>query len=143
MHDDLDYSRLKRSLEFFVVQYVPENLIKPDSHPVELLKSDEQRNPTRARRRLSIAIGDFVEATQGFPLNMCWRQIWNWNAAAPTRFRFSARAFPSVATRSNQSMKPTSVNMNTRRAAPFRYNPSVFATTPYLAGVRIISTSSR
>src|SRR5215831_7998944 len=68
MHDDLDYNRLKRSLEFFVEQYIPENLMKPDSHPVELLKSDEQRNPTRARRRLSIAIGDFVEATQGFSI---------------------------------------------------------------------------
>ena len=68
MHDDLDYSCLKRSLEFLVDQYVPENLFKPDSHPVELLKNDEERNPTRARRRLSIAIGDFVEATRGFSI---------------------------------------------------------------------------
>ena len=36
---------------------------------------------------------------------------------------------------SNQTMKPTSVNVNTRQAAPLQYNFSVFATTP--------STSSR
>src|SRR5207249_3800343 len=32
--------------------------------------------------------------------------------------------------RPNKSMKPTSVNMNTRQAAPLGYKFSVFATTP-------------
>lgn len=68
MRDDLDYSRLKRSLEFLVEQYVPANLIARDSHPVRLLERDERRSMTIARRRLSAAIGDFVEATQGFSI---------------------------------------------------------------------------
>jgi hypothetical protein len=66
VHDDLDYSRIKRSLGFFVEQYVPANLITHDSHPVRLLERDEQRSMTMARRYLSVAVGDFVEATQGF-----------------------------------------------------------------------------
>ena len=68
MHSDLDYSRLKRSLEFFVEEYVPAHLITPDSHPVRMLERDEGRSMTRARRCLAVAIGDFVEATQGFSL---------------------------------------------------------------------------
>ena len=66
MHQDLDYARLKMALEFLVEQYVPANLITRDSHPVRLLERDEKRSMTKARRYLSVAIGDFVEATQGF-----------------------------------------------------------------------------
>jgi len=68
MHSDLDYSRLKRSLEFFVEQYIPENLITAESHPVRLVERDEQRSIMRARRSLSVAIEDIVEATLGFSL---------------------------------------------------------------------------
>jgi hypothetical protein len=68
VHDDLDYNRLKRSLEFFVEQYIPENVITSDSHPVRLLERDEERSMTSARRSLLVAIAEFVEATQGFSL---------------------------------------------------------------------------
>jgi hypothetical protein len=68
VHNDLDYSRLKRSLEFFVTEYVPADLIATDSHPLWLLERDEKRSMTRARRCLSVAIGDFVEATQGYSI---------------------------------------------------------------------------
>jgi hypothetical protein len=65
---DLDYSRLKRSLEFLVEQYLPADLISHDSHPVRLLERDERRSMTIARQRLSVAIGDFMEAIQGFSI---------------------------------------------------------------------------
>jgi hypothetical protein len=68
VHDDLDYSRLKRSLEFLVEQYVPTNVPRRDSDPVRLLEHDEGHSMTIARRCLSVAIGDFVEATQGFSI---------------------------------------------------------------------------
>jgi len=68
VHDDLDYSRLKRSLEFFVEQYVPANLITHDSHPVRILERDEQRSMTMARRYLFVAVADLVEATRGFSI---------------------------------------------------------------------------
>jgi hypothetical protein len=68
VHDDLDYSRLKRSLEFFVEQYLPANLITHDSHPVQLLESDEQRSMAMARRSLFVAVRDLVEATRGFSI---------------------------------------------------------------------------
>jgi len=68
MHNDIDYSRLKRSFEFFVEQYLPENLITSESHPIRLLEREEQRSATRARRSLAVAIGDFVEATRGYSL---------------------------------------------------------------------------
>jgi hypothetical protein len=50
-------------------------------------------------------------------------------------------ALPSNALRSamnnywmtNKTMKPTSVNINTRQAAPLRRNFSVFATTPWIS----------
>jgi hypothetical protein len=68
VHDDLDYSRLKRSLEFLVEQYVPANVPRRDSDPARRLEHDEGRSMTIARRHLSVAIGDFVEATQGFSI---------------------------------------------------------------------------
>jgi hypothetical protein len=68
VQDNLDYSRLKRSLEFLVEQYVPANIPRRDSDPVRLLEHDEGRSMTIARRHLSVAIGDFVEATQGFSI---------------------------------------------------------------------------
>jgi SAM-dependent methyltransferase len=67
-HDDLDYRRLKRSLEFLVEQYVLANVFPDDSHPVRRLERDERRNMTIARRYLSGAIMDLVEATQGFSI---------------------------------------------------------------------------
>jgi len=76
MHSDLDYGRLKRSLEFLVEQYIPENLITAESHPVRLVEREEQGNMTRARRSLSVAIGDFVEATQGFSLEHVLAADW-------------------------------------------------------------------
>ena len=68
VYDDLDYSRLKRSLEFLVEQYVPANLIAPDSNPVLRLEQMERRSMTIAHRSLSMSIGDFVEATRGFSI---------------------------------------------------------------------------
>jgi hypothetical protein len=68
VHDDLDYSRLKKSLEFLVEQYVPHNGIPHDSHPARLLQRYERRSMTIARRHLSIAIGHLVEATRGFSI---------------------------------------------------------------------------
>jgi hypothetical protein len=66
VHDDLDYSRLKRSLEFLVEQYAPANV--PAPHPIQLLERDERRSMTTARRHLSAAITDLVQATQGFSI---------------------------------------------------------------------------
>ena len=68
MHDDLDYGRLKKALEFFVEQYLPANLSTGDSNPVRLLKCDEGCSMATARQRLFVALGDFVEATQGYSL---------------------------------------------------------------------------
>jgi hypothetical protein len=68
VQNDLDYSRLKRSLEFLVEQYVPANLITRDSHPVLRLKRLEGRSMTMAHRSLSGSISDFVEATNGFSI---------------------------------------------------------------------------
>jgi hypothetical protein len=68
MHNDLDYNRLKRSLAFFVEQYVPANLITPDSDPVRLVERNENRSMSRAWQSLSVTISDYVEATRGFSL---------------------------------------------------------------------------
>lgn len=48
MFPDLDYERLKRSLEYFVEHYAPAKPIKPGSH------------------HAAVAIADFVEGTQDF-----------------------------------------------------------------------------
>ena len=68
IHDDLDYSRLKRSLEFLVEQYTPANVPSRDSQLIRLLERDERRSMTTARRHLSVAIADLVQATQGFSI---------------------------------------------------------------------------
>lgn len=68
VNDDLDYSRLKRSLEFLVEQYTPTNVPSRDSQPIRLLERDERRSMTTARRHLSAAIADLVQATQGFSI---------------------------------------------------------------------------
>jgi hypothetical protein len=68
VHDDLDYSRLKRSLEFLVEQYTPANVPYRDSQPIRLLERDERRSMTTARRHLSAAIADLVQATEGFSI---------------------------------------------------------------------------
>jgi hypothetical protein len=63
---DFDYARLKRSFEYFVEHYAPEELNSLGSHPVKLLERDEPFRVSRARRALAVAIEDFVDGTQDF-----------------------------------------------------------------------------
>jgi hypothetical protein len=66
VNDDLDYARLKRSLQFFVDEYLPRNLVGGESHPVLRLEREEQHSMMMARRSLSASVADYVEATRGF-----------------------------------------------------------------------------
>ena len=66
MFPDLDYARLKRSLEYFVEHYGPAEVITRGSHPVKLWEREEPSCMGRARRALAVAIADFVEDTQDF-----------------------------------------------------------------------------
>jgi hypothetical protein len=63
-----DYDRLKRSLQFFVDQYVPANSIQGYSYLVQLLEQEERHSMMLARRSLLASIGDFVNATHGFSI---------------------------------------------------------------------------
>ena len=66
VNEDLDYDRLKRSLQFFVEEYIPLNLVGGDSDPVLRIERRERHSMTMARRSLLASVGDFVEATRGF-----------------------------------------------------------------------------
>jgi hypothetical protein len=68
VNDDLDYDRLKRSLQFFVDEYLPANLVGRDSDPVMRLEREERYGMMMARRSLLASIGDFVNATRGFSI---------------------------------------------------------------------------
>jgi hypothetical protein len=68
VNEDLDYNRLRKSLQFFVEEYVPQNLLGEGSDPVFRLESEERRSMTIARQSLSASIADFVEATRGFSI---------------------------------------------------------------------------
>jgi hypothetical protein len=68
VYDDLDYRRLKRSLEFLVEQYVTGDFIERSSDLVQRLAREERHSMTMARRSLSAGIADFVEATRGFSI---------------------------------------------------------------------------
>lgn len=68
MDEDLDYHRLKRSLEFLLEQYVPAQLVTAQSHPVRLVECAEQRSMREAEQYLSVALADLVEATRGFSI---------------------------------------------------------------------------
>ena len=66
MFPDLDYSRLKRSLEYFAEHYAPAELNATGSGPVQLLEGDGLSRMSRAKRALVVAIADFVDGTQDF-----------------------------------------------------------------------------
>ena len=66
MFRDLDYARLKRSVEYFVEHYASAELVIPRSQPEKLLERDDLSRISRARRALVVAIADFVEGTQDF-----------------------------------------------------------------------------
>jgi hypothetical protein len=68
VNDNLDYRRLKKSLQFFVEEYAPANLVRGDSNPVLQLERLERRSMTMAHRFLSASIADFAEATRGFSI---------------------------------------------------------------------------
>jgi hypothetical protein len=68
VNDDLDYDRLKRSLQFFIEQYVPANRVAGHSHLVQRLEEEERHRMTKARRSLSASIADYIEATRGFSI---------------------------------------------------------------------------
>ena len=61
---DIDYSKLKKSFEFLVQRFMPEELLTPWADPIRALKRNEKRSATMTRRGLYAAIGDLVEATQ-------------------------------------------------------------------------------
>jgi hypothetical protein len=63
---DIDYSKLKKSFEFLVQRFMPQELFTPWADPIRALKRNEKRSATMARRGLYAAIGDLVEATQDF-----------------------------------------------------------------------------
>ena len=66
MFSDLDYSRLKRSFDYFVEHYAPAELNATGSGPVTLLDADELSRISCAKRALVVAIADFVAGTQDF-----------------------------------------------------------------------------
>jgi len=68
VNDDLDYDRLRKSLQFFVEEYLLRNPVGGDSPSILRLKPEEQHSMTMARRLLSVRIADCIEATRGFSI---------------------------------------------------------------------------
>ena len=66
MFPDLDYTRLKRSFEYFAGHYASAKLDALDSRFGKLLERDEPSQISRANRALAAAIADFIEGTQDF-----------------------------------------------------------------------------
>jgi hypothetical protein len=63
---DIDYGKLKKSFQFLVQRFTPEELLTDWSDPIKSLERIEKRGAAVARRGLIAAIGDFLEATQDF-----------------------------------------------------------------------------
>jgi hypothetical protein len=63
---ELDYGRLKLSLEFLVHTCIPADLLTAEADPLRVLERVERDNERTARRGLIVAIADFVEMTQDF-----------------------------------------------------------------------------
>ena len=66
MFPDLDYTRLKRSFEYFVEHYAAAELNASGSYPLKLLERGEPLRMSRAKRVLTVAIADFVDDTRDF-----------------------------------------------------------------------------
>ena len=66
MFPDLDYARLKRSIEYFVEHYGPAEPITSESQPANFVERFEWSRTSQAWRNRAIWIADFVESTRDF-----------------------------------------------------------------------------
>ena len=66
MFPELDYARLKRSIEYFVEHYGSAEHIAPGPDPAEPLNRNQASRMSREKRTLDLAITDFVDGTQDF-----------------------------------------------------------------------------
>jgi hypothetical protein len=66
VYPDLDYARLRKSLEYFVEHYGFAEHITSGLDPVKLLDRDERFPMSRKCRALVVAIADFIGGTQDF-----------------------------------------------------------------------------
>ena len=66
MFPDLDSTRLKRSIDYFVEHYGSAERITRGPAPVKLLERNDASRTGRESRALAVAITDFVDGTHDF-----------------------------------------------------------------------------
>lgn len=62
------YPQMKAWFSRMVSEWLPPELITPETNPISSLEAIEARSPAKARAGLAMAIGDIVEDTDGWSL---------------------------------------------------------------------------